>query len=733
MDRRCASALRHSVFIAHFPCCRCVVLTAVDPLFAFVVPLAFPPPLPLSRGSLMGVGIDLTDQQNDQLWQLRLHWSVSVALLSISACLMIPIYTRFLRSWREHHVIVQASVSLLVPDLLLVVNFLPLEVMNLSVDHFASRNYCTASAFLTVSSILASNAGVIFVAFTTWNVIAHGQKQTNWRWLLGSQAVGWALGVALAAYYYTKDYLGVYLGLYCCTTDKHHLDIVLPVFITFFVSSSAMAWFYFATFKHIRNVTQLASNLKSKSPNANERTLHTVAVKPITTRPPSLGGANGGAVEVHSATPSRRGSLQLEAVEHVAGSPAPVPRAIDGAVAPVTAPSPSDLPAPPHSGVVRAWSVQASTRQLVNETAAGNAGRSSGAATPLHRSATPSVAMAAASPPTPTRGPLLAQGSVAQLAGADSQSPAVRRAAMSESKSRDLAFRMLLRGLGLISVYYLCWFFVSLNAALSLGGYRFETLWAEMVAAWFIKLSPIADALILWDLMRRAESNRNAAKAIGGVQPTRFESTVAPLPERNNRRATGGGFRQPSPVLGRPNDAQMAVAAAGGHQRRASGSGTVTPPHRGSGVLGLHAPAHSIDAPRSRGSLRHSLTGASIELQPQPHPAVTIVNHARGGSLAGSGSGELGNEAAARLRVDAVESDETAVAHAHDDAAAAVSAAAPLAVSSALSPTSSSAIAQRVSLHPVILPPHETRNTYLPAPSPVVEETLRTPTDATPH
>jgi len=98
---------------------------------------------------------------------------------------------------------------------------------------------------------------------------------------------------------------------------------------------------------------------------------------------------------------------------------------------------------------------------------------------------------------------------------------------MAERKSKSLALSMLKRGLGLIGVYYFCWFFVSLNGALALADVHYTSLWPEMIAAWLIKLSPLIDALILGDLMRRAAANKaGAARAVGGVAQTRIEDSA---------------------------------------------------------------------------------------------------------------------------------------------------------------------------------------------------------------
>jgi hypothetical protein len=111
---------------------------------------------------------------------------------------------------------------------------------------------------------------------------------------------------------------------------------------------------------------------------------------------------------------------------------------------------------------------------------------------------------------------------------------------------KDLARAMFWRGMFLISVYYCCWFMVSLNAAISLSGYKFTSLWPEMVAAWLIKLSPIIDALVIYELMRRSESNKqstvlNRGQTQVGTRHHRFEpqqAFIGNAPPQAARRAT---------------------------------------------------------------------------------------------------------------------------------------------------------------------------------------------------
>ena len=59
-------------------------------------------------------------ESSSPMWQLRLNWGVSAAQLAIAAAIMMPVYGRFFTHWKTHHPIVQASLTLVLPDVLMV-------------------------------------------------------------------------------------------------------------------------------------------------------------------------------------------------------------------------------------------------------------------------------------------------------------------------------------------------------------------------------------------------------------------------------------------------------------------------------------------------------------------------------------------------------------------------------------------------------------------------------------
>lgn len=140
--------------------------------------------MPLSSSQLVDLDI------------IRTHWLVSIVLLVASSIVMIPVYIRFFRRYRHHHPIIQSSIALIIPDILLVINFLPFESFALQYVGY-DADYCTASSFAAISSVVASNAGVIAMAYTTHSILVGSKRSMNIAAIVGLQGGGWAIGIAL--------------------------------------------------------------------------------------------------------------------------------------------------------------------------------------------------------------------------------------------------------------------------------------------------------------------------------------------------------------------------------------------------------------------------------------------------------------------------------------------------------------------------------------------------------
>jgi hypothetical protein len=328
---------------------------------------------------------------------------------------------------------------------------------------------------MAVASILASNFGVIFIAWTTYAVIVKQQRKTDMRALIGVQVVGWAFGCSLASYYYSKDYLGIYLGLYCCTKTKDELDIVIPVFLTFFIATGTMAFFYFKTFAHIRKVQMSAQSLKSNTSVATTPflpphvQLTVVPATPVnkssqtraslTPLRPDLNAGSNPRMSPQSIAAALGATSPLDAVDvnGVAVSSEGVPQRGFERWASAPASSPDDSTSPRLPTQLHVSSPVASPR-LVPATPLSPAHALESSPTLLQ------IAPAEVTSPSHSANGDSGEG-VGAFVLADTNPAAVvptqsKAVVLQQKKSRDVALSMLLRGLGLIAAYYFCWTFV---------------------------------------------------------------------------------------------------------------------------------------------------------------------------------------------------------------------------------------------------------------------------------
>ena len=111
---------------------------------------------------------------------------------------------------------------------------------------------CTASAFLTVASILASNGGNITVAYVTKRMLDPRDQKVSVVTILIGAAVSWTLGIVLASYFYAQDYLGSHRDVYCCTTVVARADVAGPVFLCFAVAITAMVILYSQAYRQVK-------------------------------------------------------------------------------------------------------------------------------------------------------------------------------------------------------------------------------------------------------------------------------------------------------------------------------------------------------------------------------------------------------------------------------------------------------------------------------------------------
>lgn len=113
-----------------------------------------------------------------------------------SIIVVIPIYARFIHRFSSLHPIIKSSITLTIPNVLLIANILPFLTYALINEGFDS-DLCIFSSFAGVASVFASNAGVVAVAYTTHSVLVKSAREMNVKVVVMIQAAGWSAGTAL--------------------------------------------------------------------------------------------------------------------------------------------------------------------------------------------------------------------------------------------------------------------------------------------------------------------------------------------------------------------------------------------------------------------------------------------------------------------------------------------------------------------------------------------------------
>ena len=220
-------------------------------------------------------------------------WILSAVILLLSAVVFVlPCWIR-LWQWRsEHHIITRACLLLLIPDLVMILDFVPIHIRDLVQGELIDDGYCKASSFLIVACILASNVGNITVAYVTRRMLdPKDQKVTN-KTLYVSAAIGWMLGLALASYFAGMGYLGSHRGVYCCTTQVRRGDIAGPVFFVYAVCIAAMVYLYRKAYVQVASVVMPSSGIRTVEVESNNGAVNSLVVaakgqKPISVRKPT--------------------------------------------------------------------------------------------------------------------------------------------------------------------------------------------------------------------------------------------------------------------------------------------------------------------------------------------------------------------------------------------------------------------------------------------------------------
>ena len=385
---------------------------------------------------------------------LSVGWILHTVILLLGAIFfVIPCWVR-LWQWRsEHHIITRACLLLLIPDFILILDFVPIHIRDLVMGELVDDNYCKASSFIIVTCILASNVGNITVAYVTKRMLdPKDQKVTN-KTLYVSAAVSWTLGLLLASYFAGMGYLGSHRGVYCCTTKVRRGDIAGPVFFVYAVCISAMVYLYRKAYVQVASVVMPSSNVRTSEADSGNGAAS-----------PRTGAANGqkavGAARkpgqaITSIISGAKSSDSIEAEETIAR-------------------------------IADAQGQQQHRQQPSTDGAVARSG--------------PSVD-AAASPTVPKQRSLRSPAS-------NSRAGTAAAPAATQSASASIARRAIL----MVVTYYACWSLISLNAVFELAGWQDRSLWWDVIAAMTAKLQPSIDAMILLASMYKVHEKREAMK-----------------------------------------------------------------------------------------------------------------------------------------------------------------------------------------------------------------------------
>lgn len=88
-----------------------------------------------------------------------LYWRLAISILSIGAVVLLFTIVMFYRMRRTHHPITKAFLLQLIPNMLVVVNFLPIHTSDLIKGRLEQRAWCQVSAVQTITSVVACNFG----------------------------------------------------------------------------------------------------------------------------------------------------------------------------------------------------------------------------------------------------------------------------------------------------------------------------------------------------------------------------------------------------------------------------------------------------------------------------------------------------------------------------------------------------------------------------------------------
>lgn len=362
---------------------------------------------------------------------------------------------------------------------------------------------------------------MVLVAYTTYHMVAdpikaqrqlRQRKAVPWyrwysrvdtRFCIVWTVLGWLVGFSVAVYYELEGKIGPFEGIYCCTNDLS-TEVVLPVLVVTTLTGLMCAFFYRKAYLVVTDVERDVNEMRVNSGQTS------VASSP-----------RRGSVAVEmQATPGTSPSRRASTTSTAGAGSKPAPAA--------------GAPSAPRRASVK------TSCTAINVGGGPAAGAASAEAAAVSPPASPtggkrsllSTGVATSSPRSQTR------TSVSKSVDGRRRSSAVGQPGLPQDKPMTMSGAVARRGVLMTLIFYACWSFVSVNAAVKWMGVDLHPGW-HVVAAWVIKLQPILDSLVVY---HSVSTRKHRAKAqhnqVGGDTSTRVGSRAG-SPRRSIVSATG--------------------------------------------------------------------------------------------------------------------------------------------------------------------------------------------------
>lgn len=188
----------------------------------------------------------------------------SIMILMVGAYYVSKVLYVYTRNYFHLNSILKAFVCVIIPDVLMIVNFLPRTVHTAFQPSLQPGPWCTFSAFLATAVMIALNLGTVCIAFTTWRLTCCQPLSDRHISLL--VLVTWFVGIFIAIAYWASGILGPYKGLYCCITDAAKAEGDVLVYAVFFITCASLVPIvvcYRLAFQRIHEAEKLLARVES--------------------------------------------------------------------------------------------------------------------------------------------------------------------------------------------------------------------------------------------------------------------------------------------------------------------------------------------------------------------------------------------------------------------------------------------------------------------------------------